>query len=67
MRQTSTSQDLYVEHLKDMDGRETQIAQPLTQIKTTPEVSEFKKMLEDNFKQTAEHLARLEQIWSHSP
>ena len=67
MAQALTSLDPYVGHLKDMDGIETQIIQAMPQINTTAEISEFKKMLEDNRQQTAEHVARLEQIWSHTP
>jgi ferritin-like metal-binding protein YciE len=67
MNPTLTSPDLYVEHLKDMDNMETQNTQALPQINTTVELSAFKIMLEYNRKQTAEHIARLEQIWSHSP
>ena len=67
MTQALTSLDPYVGHLKDMDNIEPQILQALPQINPTAEISEFKKMLEDNRKQTAEHVARLEQIWSHSP
>jgi ferritin-like metal-binding protein YciE len=67
MNQRLPSSDLYIEHLQDINKTETQNTQALSQINSSTEISEFKKMLEDNRKQTAEHIARLEQIWSHDP
>ena len=66
MTQTRTSLDLHGEHSKVRDGIETQITPVLPPINTTTEMAEFKKMLEQNLKQTAEHIARLEQILSTS-
>ena len=67
MTQTQTSLDLHGEHSKVRDGIEPRITPALPPINTTTEMSEFKKMLEQNLKQTAEHIARLEQILSTSP
>ena len=67
MARTRTSSDLYAQHLEARDDSKTSFTQALLHTNTTAETSEFKKMLEQNLKQTAEHIARLEQILSTSP
>ena len=67
MAQTRNSPDLYVQYLEDRDDSEISFIQALPQTNTTAETSEFKKMLERNLQQTEEHIARLEQIWVHTP